>query len=403
MKQFDITYFYGPSQEYVVKEEIIADMAASGITLAQLLWYDIDVNKQALRLMKKYGIRATVFEKRVKALVEAGDTEQVDVVVKNVVEDYQEFDNIVGWDIWDEPNTEQFPMLAKIVEAFRNYAPEQETVINLFPNYSQPEALKDVDYESHLRKFVESVKPDFISYDHYPFLGRNLPGALGEIADIEDEKERLIRIAAKREFNGGEFFANMEIVRAIGLTNNIEQMMIAQLIEHGCCRNLTLPEIRWQINMNLAYGFHRISYFTYWQPDGDAEVWLWDNAMVNLQGEKYPHYYDVQTLNQEIYDMGALLFGTKSEAVFHVDTDEEAGQLFEGYGSVKKITGGQAVIGFFENGYIYMVNYNFLEEATLSIESDKPLLQYMDGMFHSMEGKCVVTLPAGGAVLLKQM
>ena len=33
MKQFDITYFHGPFAEYVVREEVIADIAASGMTL----------------------------------------------------------------------------------------------------------------------------------------------------------------------------------------------------------------------------------------------------------------------------------------------------------------------------------------------------------------------------------
>ena len=35
MKRFEITYFYGPHDEYFVKEETVADMAASGITLAE--------------------------------------------------------------------------------------------------------------------------------------------------------------------------------------------------------------------------------------------------------------------------------------------------------------------------------------------------------------------------------
>ncbi len=401
MKKFDITYFFGPSQEYVVKEETIADMAASGITLCQLLGYDVETNKQALRLMKKYGLRATVFETRVREVGKPERMDEIDETVKAIVEDYQEFDNIVGWDLWDEPNTEEFPILAKLVQAFQRYAPEQETVINLYPNYVPVNALKDKDYESHLRHFVETVHPDFISYDHYPFMGRNLPGALSDIADIEDEKERLIRIAAKREFNRGEFFENLEVVRSVGLSNRVEQMMIAQLTEHGSYRNLTMPEIRWQVNMCLAYGFHRISYFTYWLPESDADVWMWDNAMVSPKGEKYQHYYDVQAVNREIYDIGTLLFEVKSEAVFHIGTEEVAGVPFDGYGAIKKIEGSPGVVGFFENGYVYLVNYDFIEETTFSLTSEKPLFVYEDGQFRSLGHDCTVTLSAGGAKLLK--
>lgn len=33
MKRFDITFFFGPDPKHVVMDEVIADMAASGILL----------------------------------------------------------------------------------------------------------------------------------------------------------------------------------------------------------------------------------------------------------------------------------------------------------------------------------------------------------------------------------
>ena len=402
MKQFDITYFYGPNAECIVKEEVVADITAAGITLCQIS-YDTETNKQALRLLKKYGLRASVVENRLTEAARNGKTEIIDEVVRTIVEDYKEFDNIEGWDIWDEPNTENFPMIAKIVEAFRRYAPGHETVINLFPEYTPVEAFKDTDYASHLKHFVEMVHPDFISYDHYPFMGRKLPGTIGQAdeIEIESEKERLIRQAAKREYSRGDFFGNLKIVREIGLKNQIEQMMIALLTEHGDYRNLTLPEIRWQVNMCLAYGFHRVSYFTYGLPTGSMDFWKWDNSMINWTGEKYQHYYDVQAVNREIYDIGELLFTGKSDAVFHMGTDEAAGEPFAGYGAIKAIDGEQGVIGFFDNGYVYLVNYNYVEERTFTITSEKELFGYEDGQFVSLGHVCTVTLPAGGAKLFR--
>lgn len=400
MKEFEITYFFGPSERCVVKEDVIADMAASGITLGQLLWYDVENNKKALRLMKKYGLKASIFEKRITEVAKSGRMEDVDAVVRSVVEDYKEFDNIAGWEVWDEPQISDFPMVAKLVEAFRRYAPEHETVVNLYPNYTLPQALGTEDYEDYLKQFVETVHPDFISYDHYPLLGRNLPGALGELADIEDEKERLIRIAAKREFNRKEFIENFESVRRIGLEHGLDQMMIGQLVEHGCNRNLTLPEIRWQMNLCLAYGFRRISYFTYGLPESDADVWMWDNAMIDPEGEKYQHYYDVQTVNKEIFDIGKKLFPHKSEAVFQIETGEN-GEAFCGYGPLQKMDGTQGVIGFFENGYVYLVNYNYLEERSFTLHAEKEILEYEKEEWISHETGWTVTLPAGGAVLLR--
>ena len=131
------------------------------------------------------------------------------------------------------------------------------------------------------------------------------------------------------------------------------------------------------------------------------DVWMWDNAMVSPTGEKYQHYYDVQTVNREIYDIGKMLFTGKSEAVFHIGTGEAAGEPFAGYGPIKEVEGAQAVIGFFDNGYIYLVNYNFLEERTFTLASEGELLGYEDGKFVSLGSACMVTLPAGGAKLLK--
>lgn len=402
MKQFDITYFCGPNSECIVKEEVVADIAAAGITLCQI-GYDTETNKQAIRLLKKYGLRASVVEKMLTEAARNGQMETIDEVIRTIVDDYKEFDNIEGWDIWDEPNTENFPMIAKIVEAFRRYAPGHETVINLFPDYAPVEALKDTDYASHLKHFVETVHPDFISYDHYPFMGRKLPGTMEETDEVEDEKERMIRLAAKREYYRGDFFGNLRSVRKIGLKNQIEQMMIALLTEHGGYRNLTLPEIRWQVNMCLAYGFHRVSYFTYGLPAVDMDFWKWDNAMINWTGEKYQHYYDVQTVNREIYDIGKLLFAGKSDAVFHILTGEAAGTPFTGYGAIKEVDGEQGVIGFFDNGYVYLVNYNYLEERTFTITSEKVLFGYEDGKFISLGSVCTVTLPAGGAKLFHML
>lgn len=400
MKQFDITYFCGPNAECIVKEDVVADIATAGFTLCQI-WYDTETNKQALRLFKKYGLRASVMEERITEAARNGKLEAIDEVVRTVVDDYKEFDNIEGWDIWDEPNTENFPMIAKIVEAFRRYAPEQETVINLFPDYAPLEALKDTDYVSHLKHFVETVRPDFISYDHYPFMGRKLPETMEETDEIEDEKERMVRLAAKRECYRGDFFGNMKSIREVGLKNQLEQMMIALLTEHGDYRNLTLPEIRWQINMCLAYGFHRVSYFTYGLPSGDMDFWKWDNAMINWRGEKFQHYYDAQTVNREIYNIGKILFTGKSEAVFHIGTDEAEGEPFFGYGAIKKIEGQQGVIGFFDHGYVYLVNYSYLEERTFTVTSEKELFGYENGQFFSLGSVCTVTLPAGGAKLLR--
>lgn len=402
MRRFDITYFEGPGAEYIVKEEVVADIAKSGMTLCQLWFtYDVETNRKALKLLEKYELKGVVYEKRLLELFRSGNMEAVDSVVKAVVDDYKEFAHVItGWEIADEPNTEEYPILAAITTALRKYAPEQERVINLYPNYAPPEALKAENYIKYVEDYIEKVKPDFLSYDYYTFLGRQVQKEAMKNQIVEDEKERLIRAAADRASDRVEFFENIEDIRRLGMEHNIEQMMIVLLTEHGSYRNLTREEILWQVNMCLAYGMHRISYFTYWLPVPD-EFWKWDNAMCNREGEKYQHYYDVQNINKEIYPIGKILFEHQSEEIFHIATGEKAVREFEGYGSITKIDGTRGVIGFFEDGYIYIVNHDYVEARTFKISTKEMLEQYEAGSFLPCEKEFEIILSPGAGKLFK--
>lgn len=397
MKQFDITFFYGPTEEYIVKEECIADMAASGITLCQIYWQDTEVIKTALPILKKYGLRANVCDRRILDLYQNEKIDDVDRVVKEVVDDYAAFDNVAEWGVCDEPDAEKFPITAAIVSAFRKYS-DKTTDVNLFPDYAGTELLKTTDYQTYLKLFVSTVKPHFLSYDYYQFMGRP-PYERCHSGD-EDLRELLIRRAAEGVEDRDGFFDNLSVIRDLGLKSDLAQMLIIQLVEHADCRNLTYEEILWEVNMCLAYGMHRISYFTYWLPEDGNLYMSWDNAMCDTKGNKYQHYYDVQAINKEIHSIGEMLFETTSKEVFHIGELQKGTVAFEGYGNITKVEGDNAVIGFFENGYVYLVNRDFKHENTFTIYADKEMSVYKDGTFETCGNTYTVTLGAGAAVLL---
>lgn len=119
------------------------------------------------------------------------------------------------------------------------------------------------------------------------------------------------------------------------------------------------------------------------------------------KGKKYQHYYDVQRINQEIHSIGAILFAHKSEVVFHIGTGENAVRQFEGYGPITNISGEHGVIGFFEDGYIYLVNHDFIYERTFTITANQELARYENDEFISCGKKITITLSAGAGTLLK--
>ena len=397
MKQFDITFFDGPFAEYIVKDDVVADIAASGITLVPLT-YNTAVNKEALLVLRRFGLRAIVRDERITELFNTDNVSGADVVVKDVVADYDNFDNLIGWEIVDEPHASKFTVLSAIVNAFRRYSPEKETVINLYPNYASEAQLGMASYADYLESYVNVVRPHLISYDHYHFLGREKRNE-NLILDV-DERERLIRLSAEKTEDRPEFFENIELIRATALKYDVDPMLIILLTEHGPYRNLTIGELYWEVNMSLAYGMKRLSYYTYWELAHDVEHWQWANAMCDTKGNKMQHWYDVRDINAEISPAGRHLFETRSEAVFHIGTPEPGAKKFESYGAVSAIDGKNGVIGFFEDGSIYLVNRDFQRENTFTIHADRPLSVMQNGVFVDLEST-TVTLGAGEAVLLK--
>lgn len=401
MKKFQITYFGGPSAEYITLPKTIAEIKASGIDMVPLGYgYGADIIKPALTELKKQGMTATVFDPRIRDLLrQTVDEEKVDAVVKSVVEDYCDFDNIDGWELMDEPSGTDFPMLAALVRAFKKHAPGQETVINLFPDYASPEQMHCPDYHTYVQEFLDTVQPDFLSYDYYSFVGRVNRKAV-KVPENESERERLIRLSAETTSDRDGFFANMEEIRRFGMQYGIDAMLIILLTEHGPYRNLTPAEILWEVNMCLAYGMRRLSYFTYWcdstNPD---EVWNFENALCD-HGELTQHYYDVQKINAAIRPVGEYLFDRKSTEVFHVGKSELGTKLFEGFDGIKEIKSERPlVVGFFDDGSVYVVNADYRFETTVSVMADTRYEVMENQQFVPFAGSAV--LAAGEGMLLR--
>jgi hypothetical protein len=100
MKRFEITYFYGPHDEYFVKEETVADMAASGITLAETKC-SVEATKKVLLLLKKYGMRATLCDQRIPNLVKENEEYKV-IVDLNPFDEWTEDGDVVSEYEWEE-------------------------------------------------------------------------------------------------------------------------------------------------------------------------------------------------------------------------------------------------------------------------------------------------------------
>ncbi|WP_285518457.1 hypothetical protein, partial [Thermolongibacillus altinsuensis] len=60
--------------------------------------------------------------------------------------------------------------LSQRVAGIRRARPGRFGYVNLFPNYASAAQLGTPNYDEYVARFVDEVKPDVLSMDHYPLL-----------------------------------------------------------------------------------------------------------------------------------------------------------------------------------------------------------------------------------------
>ena len=174
--------------------------------------------------------------------------------------------------------------------------------------------------------------------------------------------------------------------------------------------------------MALVYGMKRMSYFTFWN-DQYMESSGWENSCMNSKGEKNPHYYDVQAVNEWLYPLGNELFGKTSTAVFHKGSSDKLSSSctpYSSYGELGLCTGEDFVIGFFDDASFMIVNkeYYYDDEDntknTLVFDDIRSGLEYFDtesaswknaeessAVTRNDDGKYVAQLEPGQGILFR--
>ena len=362
-KQFIITFWCPPP----ATDQALAAVAAEGYNLT---WTPVD----GLDVAAKHNLRAMLRDSLLNpaTLDDAAKRAQLDALIEKV----KKHPAMEAYYIIDEPGAGAFPGLGKLVAYLRERDPAHPAYINLFPTYANeaqlgvsadaaerakvgyPQNFAGVGtsnktvlaYREHLKQFIEIVKPDIISYDHYHFM---------------------------KASDGAQYFLNLALIRdaAIEAGKPFVNIIQACTIE----KSWRLPkaaETRFLVFTTMAYGGRGISYFTYWGPESYGGLYR--------DGKPTPMVQEVAALNAEITRFGPALMELDSTAVYHTAPLPYGTQAAPDDAPARCIGGGEFVLGLFgKNGKttaFMVVNRDYKQdaEATVKVAIPGSKLQELD-------------------------
>jgi len=356
-KDFLITFWCPPP----ATDENLANVAKEGFNLT---W----TPEAGLDVAARHGLRAMVQSPLLnpETLDDPAKRAELDALIARV----KDHPALEAYFITDEPGAGAFPGLGRLVAYLRERDPAHLAYINLYPTYANEQQLgvsadqaerarvgQPTDsgdtmadngvvlrYREHLRQYIEIVKPDLISYDHYHFL-----------KDAEGQHK-----------DGTQYFLNLGMIRTAALAAQRPFLNIIQA--DTIIKTWRLPnaaEMRWLVFTTMAYGGRGISYFTYWGPQEYNGLYI--------DGKRMPLMDAVAGLNHEMQKLGPELLKLNSVDVYHTAPVPDGAHAIPADAPVQILVEGQYVLGLFashDRPDVFMIvnrDYNQPAEARLKV------------------------------------
>ena len=320
--------------------------------------------------------------------------EQARLRIERLVQLYGGHPALGGLNLYDEPGRALFGIVGYARGVLQGLAPDRLPYVNAWPSYASSSALGTSSYEEYLQLYLAEVNPPFLCFDHYPLLS-----GTGVTPD---------------------YFYNWAVIRRFALGAGIPSWVFIQSVDFWGVnvrerRRPNEAEIRWQINVSLAYGAKGIQYFTYWTPSvaPDASI-QFGESLVSREGALTPLYDSAKRANAYLKAIGKVLLPLTSESVVHAnETPLPSGaNAFEADGYVASVSGSPVILGRFRDPaggterYLLVANRSFANAAetrlTLSNSvSEVYKLDIQTGTFArvSQKGSVLVKVAPGRANL----
>jgi hypothetical protein len=299
----------------------------------------------------------------------------------------------------DEPGVTSFPLLGKIVAAVKKHAPGKLAYINLFPSYATVGApdrsqLGTATYTDYLERFVNEVKPQFLSYDDY-------------MVQFSDDMQESKRAAI--------YYADLLEIRRVSQKYGLPFWNIVSCNQIRPATTIPSPaNLAFQAYSTLAAGGRGVSWYKFYQ-DGYAY------APIDSAGERTETWRYVQVVNRQIKVLGPIMNRLRSTGIFFASPAPASslpllpGRIVKTVLSKASPRGivkaePQLMVGEFtdEKGtdFVMVVNLSLERSTNIKLETVKPcktkqVCSSEDGRRMPLDEKNGHWLPAGQGVLVR--
>lgn len=298
--------------------------------------FSYEENVEILRLCEKYGLRYVVTDHKRFTGQHNPDKAELSEVIKA----YSEYPAFFGYYVWDEPRRENFAVVRDMVQYFNENDPQRACLIAMYPSYGPYKHPNE--YEEFLQEFVDTVNPEILSYDHYPF---------------------------RENGHTSGFYWDFEANRRVSLRKGIPMWFYVQACQRPGWGNPNVRKIRYQAFSALAYGAKGLQYFIYRNIVGKSPEFV--NAVVDSESRPTEKYEGVKALNGEILQLGPTLMKLTSTGVYHSGSIPDGCIGLEGNPLVDEASD-NLLVGLFEDvestKYVMIVNKDYENDREVFLQ-----------------------------------
>ncbi|MDG0810455.1 hypothetical protein [Cohnella rhizosphaerae] len=148
--------------------------------------------------------------------------------------------------------------------------------------------------------------------------------------------------------NKPDYFANLWQISEACRRHGVSFWLFIQTLSfNGKYREPNEAELRWQVNLSLAFGAVGIQYFTYWSPE-DWNNETFGEALIRKDGSRTEQYDRVKRINGELAVVGPVLQSLQPEGILvSGDIPEGVERVLPSYGPATALHGDPVVAGCF--------------------------------------------------------